>query len=729
MNSLTNLLSVAKILESYQLPIGAYVVDKDGHFVYCNFQVREILGLPSDGPVDASIIDFCVDPRHREELNRNVEEAERVGKHATKIVLPMKIRGREVFVQDSCRTVRDPETGESIGYTGTLSDVTEEENYRRLSDYLPVGVYRLDKDGRIVYVNDAFLRVLGFKTKNEVEGRYVKELYADQSEAEHFEDEIKEAEAVTNRIIELVRESGDTVFVSASARVITSPAGEYTGREGTIVDVTTEERYRRILEDVPVGFYYVRVENGIDVIRQCNIQFARMFDYNSPNELIGYEINELYQAAGDYQEFKSAIEQRDIRGQLLLGYPLRVRSNKGRSFVIEVNSRLLHDKKGTVVGRVGVVRDISQEANLKQQVREFSDDIGRVLHAYTSTLLTVRLSIDSVLALLYPDPFDKDRHLHTDAVAEELSSGVRRLTASLGRLLHDRTASRDEMTAFAGVQNSLANHLTFLNDIDQNVPHAEFRHPVLRDIALQIVSVLTGGASSSLDRGQREEVIEKTKTLLRVCGLVSLHQARDAIIDMAYQVSALREYVTSSVRTQEAKAVRGVSALVREAVSHLVELAKNESVKFRYRWSDNDAVVEVVVRDALRAITNLLQNAIRFSWPQKTGQERWVTIRTRLSGDDVLIEIENLGVPIPRDEIDDGTIFQIGYRGRISTAKGYRGTGVGLTDSRRVALEHGGDVTIESRPVASTGNASDYNQPFVTTATFRLPLYHPGVIS
>ena len=84
---------------------------------------------------------------------------------------------------------------------------------------------------------------------------------------------------------------------------------------------------------------------------------------------------------------------------------------------------------------------------------------------------------------------------------------------------------------------------------------------------------------------------------------------------------------------------------------------------------------------------------------------------------------ENWGVPIPKGEIDQGLVFHLGYRGKLSSDRGRVGTGIGLTDARRVSRDHDGDVTIDSRPALFGGREDDYKQPFLTTVTLILPVH------
>lgn len=181
----------AQKIQPGDLPIGFYVVTRSGKFIECSRKVRQILELPLEGEINASIADFFLNPRKREDLIEILQKNENQGNVLEKQVIPFKVGKREIFVQDHCRLLRDPKTQEIIGFIGCLEDVTEEENYRRLFDILPVGGYRLDMRDNIVYVNPSMVKMLGYNSEQELIGKPVKDLYANLDEFLAFEQMIK----------------------------------------------------------------------------------------------------------------------------------------------------------------------------------------------------------------------------------------------------------------------------------------------------------------------------------------------------------------------------------------------------------------------------------------------------------------------------------------------------------------------------------------------------------
>lgn len=720
---------LAENLTPFDLPIGVYVVTKDGRFIKCHDRVREMLRLPPEGEVNRSILDFYRNPEHREKLERRLVEQERAGGGQAwieKEVLEFAVEGREIFIQDHTRSLRDPDTEETIGYICCMVDVTEEENYRRLFERLPIGVYRLDARNRIEQVNKALYEMLGYQAAEEVVGRRTEEFYADPDEAPAFQQIMEHEEAVIDYRLRLQKKNGEHIYVSVSAFRDISPEGQYIGRGGTIMDVTREERYKGILNGVPVGLYVVRTQNGEDVITDVNNQFVELLEFDSADEAHGFRIKNLHATEEEYERFIKAI--RDSPGQALQGYRLNVRTRRNSLRVFEVNSRLLHKSNGDVIGRVGAVRDITEEATLRKQqeqliekMRELTHNIGSILHAFSTTLVMIDQSIEAVASSLKPDPF-KGRELQTEQATHALAGPAKRLAGLVDQLLglaqagdRARALPTDEWEALADVREMSQNYGA-IAQFPESYPS------LLREVALKLVTVCDEIRKGKLPREMVREARAAAFEVLRVCNLIALHQVRDVTIEVDYVARALREYVVTGAQTETTRTAAKVQQVVSQAVGRLQSFAKHRGVRIEMAEIP-DLQVHVAEHDVGRAIANLLHNAIKYSWVRKKSESSWVSIRVHAGAREVAIEFENWGVPIPREEIEKELIFRLGYRGRKSSDRGRAGTGIGLTDARRVADDHGGSLTIRSHPARPGGREDDYEQPFITTATITLPLH------
>lgn len=195
---------------------------------------------------------------------------------------------------------------------------------------------------------------------------------------------------------------------------------------------------------------------------------------------------------------------------------------------------------------------------------------------------------------------------------------------------------------------------------------------------------------------------------------------------MGHPVRALREFVITGSRVIEPKTILEIPTLISRAVESVTGFARIRGVVVRQKIDHRDAKIEAVERDVVRALSNILHNAIKYSWTRSDDSSPWVSIRVCLIKGRVHFEFENYGVPIPKDEIERGLIFELGFRGRLSSDRKRIGTGVGLADSLRVAEQYGGTVTAKSHPATPGRREDNYNQPFLTTITLILPAYGEG---
>lgn len=363
---------------------------------------------------------------------------------------------------------------------------------------------------------------------------------------------------------------------------------------------------------------------------------------------------------------------------------------------------------------------------LARRVEELTTDIGSVLHANTSTLFMTQQVIDMAIRALGPNPFDAMSAPMPQEVDESLLQPAQSTARALEKLLAvvAEPERRDAMTAeqcadLEGFIPILANHV-------QHIPIEESRASTLRTIACRIQDILEAVPPGRLPREMVRHLRQAAHEVERRATLVSLLQTRSAILQMDYTIRSFREFVTADLRRVEARQPLKVAALFEAALSQVVEFARSNNVEIKLRNEAPDAEVSGVRRDLVRAVGNLLHNAIKYSWRRESGPRSWVNVHIHRKAGRVLVIMENWGVPISARELEEGMVFELGYRGKWSTDRGRLGTGIGLTDARDVAQKHQGAVDITSRPARRWGpddpeDEEYYRQPFLTTVTLSLP--------
>lgn len=115
-----------------------------------------------------------------------------------------------------------------------------ESTYRNLVENAVEGMFRTAVDGSILFANPATARIVGFDSPEELISSVpdIRGLYVDPSRRDAFAYEVQRNDAVSGFEYQMRRKDGSVVWVSVSARAIRDEAGELTGYEGVVLDVT-----------------------------------------------------------------------------------------------------------------------------------------------------------------------------------------------------------------------------------------------------------------------------------------------------------------------------------------------------------------------------------------------------------------------------------------------------------------------------------------------------------
>jgi len=167
----------------------------------------------------------------------------------------------------------------------------------------------------------------------------------------------------------------------------------------------------------------------------------------------------------------------------------------------------------------------------------------------------------------------------------------------------------------------------------------------------------------------------------------------------------------SRIETNEAAASElvPVHELVSAALEAVGPAASTLGVSLHADAVAADLAVSGDRRDLVSALSNLVDNAVKYSEPGSP-----VQVRVTSLGEVVQIDVADRGIGIPQR--DRERIFERFYRVDRARSRLTGGTGLGLSIVRHVAVNHGGDVRVESEegrgstfslvlPLRSTGGA------------------------
>jgi two-component system sensor histidine kinase SenX3 len=147
----------------------------------------------------------------------------------------------------------------------------------------------------------------------------------------------------------------------------------------------------------------------------------------------------------------------------------------------------------------------------------------------------------------------------------------------------------------------------------------------------------------------------------------------------------------SLIEIQEAPSRDPVPAavLVQEAIDRMEPAAAAAGIGLHVEDRTAGASLHCDKRQVVSALTNLLDNAVKYS-ERGSGIE----VSSAVDGDRLVLSVRDAGIGIPRGDLE--RIFERFYRVDHARSRDTGGTGLGLAIVRHVVQAHGGEVTVES---------------------------------
>jgi len=173
-----------------------------------------------------------------------------------------------------------------------------------------------------------------------------------------------------------------------------------------------------------------------------------------------------------------------------------------------------------------------------------------------------------------------------------------------------------------------------------------------------------------------------------------MHQLAERVLGEAERLGRIVDDLLdlSLIEAQEApiRDCVAVPSLLQESAERVHAVAEAADIPLRVAPVSGDLIVTCDRAQVVSAITNLLDNAIKYS---EAGEA--IELGAEHEGDFVAIVVRDHGVGIPSRDLE--RIFERFYRVDRARSRTTGGIGLGLSIVRHVAQAHGGDVTVTSR--------------------------------
>jgi PAS domain S-box-containing protein len=404
-----------------QLPIGVFRKDREGRFVLVNPEFCRLKGMKAEdflgktprevaavaaakqGEMGLATKYAATGIEHHEQILRTGKPIELVEEYA-------HADGRKQFLRVLKSPVMGPD-GKIIGSQGIQLDITErklaEETIaherqllRTLIDLLPETFYIKDLDSRFLVANEALAKQWGKASPSQLMGLSDADLFPAGQAAKYLDEDRKVFAGEP-----LMGREGVCVFADGREHMVLTTKVPYRDIQGRICglvgfgyDITgrkqaeevlraKEEAYRQLFDASPDGIILI----GPDArIVRANIAMARMYGYDSPDDLVGVCPTQF--VALSSREYSEQILRRRLNGEDIKQVEYELVRKDGTTFYGETLATILRNEDGTVTGYICITRDTTERKRAEAALKESEVRYQRISEAITDYIYNVRVA-------------------------------------------------------------------------------------------------------------------------------------------------------------------------------------------------------------------------------------------------------------------------------------------------------------------------------------------------
>ena len=259
-----------------------------------------------------------------------------------------------------------------------------EEDFKRLFENIPTGVFVSSKEGKFLNANQALLDMLGYESKAEFLNIDIsKDLYLRPEDRSKFREMIERDGHVTDHEVDFKRKDGSTIPILLTAHVRYDQQGNVIGYEGLNVNLShrkllekeLQEAYdfmNQIIQSSPNSIMATDPDGNIII---WNRAAEETLGY-SPNEVIGkMNIGKIYPEgmARKVMQMLRSSEYGSV-GRLR-SYPMVYVRHDGEVVEGTLSAALIYDTKGNEIASVGSFVDLRERLEMERALRRTQEQL------------------------------------------------------------------------------------------------------------------------------------------------------------------------------------------------------------------------------------------------------------------------------------------------------------------------------------------------------------------
>jgi PAS domain S-box-containing protein len=293
--------------------------------------------------------------------------------------------------------------GNTVIFAGMIKDITQQKLIQeelRIKDQAIAssinGIAMTDLQGRLCYVNAAFLRMWGYQDRSDVLGRHATEFWHAKDQAENVMAAVRQSGAWHARL--LARKADDqTFYTQLSANLIKNDAGQPVGLMASFVDITKQLKAEKIQSESEQRFRNL-VETTSDWVWE--VDHNAVYTYVSPQivDLLGYQPQEvLGKTPFDFMPPAEALRVKELLDvnfsqNIPFNYLENINLHKdGREVVLETSGVPYFGADGEFQGYRGIDRNITERKNSQHLLSVALNNLQTIMDTVQDLIFKVDL--------------------------------------------------------------------------------------------------------------------------------------------------------------------------------------------------------------------------------------------------------------------------------------------------------------------------------------------------
>jgi PAS domain S-box-containing protein len=590
---------------------------------------------------------------------------------------------------------------------------TTRADYRRLFENVGCGVYISSKKGKFLDANQALLDMLGYANKEDfLRIDITRDLYLRPEDRRQFQKMIEQHGRVIDYEVDFKRKNGSRIPVQLTSIVRYDRLRNVLGYEGIIVDQSQskqmEEDYRRLFEHVGTGVFVSSKEGKF---LEANRALLDMLGYENKEDFLNIDIaKDLYVRPQDRATFKEMIEK-DGR---VIDYEVEFKRRDNTPIPILLTGHARYDQQGKVIGYEGINLDLSHRKQMEKELKEAHDFLNMIIRNSPNAIIAIDMdgriilwnrAAEETLGYRAGDVIHRMniQKIYPDGMARKVMKLMRgteyggsgRLTAyPMIYVRQDGDIVEGNLSAaiiYDADKNEVAS-VGIFSDLKERLEMERKLRQTQEQLLNSEKLAAMGRLISQIAHELNNPLYGIMNTLELLKTEISPQSKRRRILEMALSetfrlADLLKKMLSFSKPDQEERQVADINVILDEIlILHEKQLREND-IKIVYNMEQDLGKVHASINQLRQVFLNMVANA-RDAMPDGGT----LTVTTHRKNKTICIDISDTGEGVHPENMN--RIFDAFF----TTKDSVKGVGLGLSVCYGFIKDHGGDITLESRP-------------------------------